>query len=103
MPLFIYRGQGSGITISGTSVHTGIPIELTGNAAAAAAEHPDFELVEGSESSGSGAPSALAGYAALKARAKELGIPAKGKADELAAAIAAAEAAAAPDPDFGAD
>lgn len=38
------------------------------------------------------APTGLAGYAALKARAKELGLAAKGKADELAAAIAAKEA-----------
>jgi len=36
-------------------------------------------------------PPALAERAALVARAKDLGIPAKGKSEELAAAIAAAE------------
>jgi hypothetical protein len=36
-------------------------------------------------------PAALAERAALVSRARELGIPAKGKSDELAAAVAAAE------------
>jgi len=40
-------------------------------------------------------PNGLAERRALVERAKELGIPAKGKSDELAAAIAEAEAAAA--------
>ena len=43
-----------------------------------------------------GGTSALASRRALVARAKELGIPASGKSSELEAAIAAAEAEAAP-------
>lgn len=53
---------------------------------------PTFGTFEAEAASDNGSqPSGLGAYAALVAKAKELGIPATGKAAELEAAIAAAE------------
>ena len=42
MPLYIYEGPGTGISIAGRSLDRGQPTHLEGRAAAAAAGHPDI-------------------------------------------------------------
>jgi hypothetical protein len=98
MPEFIYEGQSHSLRVSGRTLLRGRPTPLEGlaaeNAAAYAAKHPELRELAGSDVTGkAGSSNPLAERQALVARAKELGIPAKGKSVELAAAIAAAEAA----------
>lgn len=102
MTQFVYEGPYGSLYIAGRSVYRGEPFEVADDAAgkSAAAElaaHPDIHEIKVSKAAKAeaGQPSALAERQALVARAKELGIPAKGKSAELAAAIAEAEAAAA--------
>lgn len=106
MPTYIYEGQANSLRISGRTLVRGRPTELDGvaaeGAAAYAAKHPDLREIGGSGDKPakaapkrSGGSPALAERQALVARAKELGIPAKGKSADLAAAVAAAEAEAA--------
>lgn len=42
MPKFIYDGAGHTLVIAGQPLQRGIPTELTGRAAEAAAQHPDI-------------------------------------------------------------
>lgn len=104
MPLFVYEGQANSLRVSGRTLHRGVPTELEGRAAETAAtyaaKHRELRALDGAEekpakgtSKSGGSNAALEKRRALVARAKELGIPAKGKNDELEAAIAAAEAA----------
>jgi hypothetical protein len=78
----------------GDTAVAGHPI-MKGHEAAFEPWHPTFGTIEDPEEKDAGKPDALAARNALVARAKELGIPAGGKSDELAASIAAAEAEAA--------
>lgn len=97
MPLYVYEGPGTSLSISGRELRHGRPTALEGRAAAAAEAHPHIRSVEAAEN----APTGLSRYAALKARAKELDIPATGKADDLEAAITAEEARRSAEADAG--
>lgn len=105
MPTFIYEGPGHALSLAGRNLTRGVPAELEGRAAEAASQHPDVRSADKTPAASRSrtAPTGLGRYAALKARAKELGLPATGKADELEAAIAAEEArlAATPEGDAG--
>lgn len=105
MPLFTYEGTAHSLRVHGQTLTRGTPTELTGDAAKVARAYMEkhSDLVESDGSSekpakakggakSSGSAKALEERQALVARAKELGIPAKGKSDELKAAIAEAEA-----------
>lgn len=89
MPIFVYEGPGAGISIAGRSLDRGQPTVLEGRAAEQAGAHPDVRLLA---PAGDAPKREGPTYADLKSRAKELGLPATGKAEELAAAIAAEEA-----------
>jgi hypothetical protein len=93
MPLFVYEGTSASLSIAGRTLNRGMPTMLEGRAAESAAEHPDIRNYGESSASKPARPraSALTAYAELKQKAKALGIPAKGKADELVKVIAAEE------------
>jgi hypothetical protein len=94
VPTFVYEGSGHSLSLAGRSLTRGIPINLEGRAAEAAASHPDIRAVGASgtkQSPPKKAPTALAEFAAIKARAKELGLPATGKKADLEGAIKAEE------------
>lgn len=90
MTQFVYMGPGSALSLAGRNLPRGIPVELEGRAADAAAHHPDVHAHSASAEH-SAASAGLDAYRALKARAKEIGLPATGKAEEVEAAIAAEE------------
>lgn len=87
MPTYIYTGAGASLSIAGRTLYRGQPTELDGRAAASAEGHPDVEPYA-APGAGPQGPT----YADLQQRAKALGIPVRGKAAELAEAIAAEEA-----------
>lgn len=94
MPMYIYEGPGTSLSIAGRTLDRGQPMVLESRAADAAEAHPEVRAIGTSDrkAAESGhAPTGLEHYKALKARAKELGIPATGKAETLAAAITAEE------------
>lgn len=95
MPEYVYEGPGSSISIAGQSLAHGEPTTLEGRAAEAAEAHPEIRAIgsgRAAKATTSGTtPTGLGRYAALKARAKGLGLAATGKADDLEAAIAAEE------------
>lgn len=107
MPQFTYNGQAGSLRIAGQTLLRGRPTELTGAAAKSAAAYAekypdrlaggeaDDKPAKAKSAKRTGNSAALAERQALVARAKELGIPAKGKSPDLKAAIEAAEAAAA--------
>ena len=105
MPLYVYEGSGTSLTISGRELRHGQPRNLEGRAAEAAGRHPDVRALDAPKASRSSseAPAGLAEFAAIKARAKELGIPATGKKVDLVAAIAAEEQRLAASADSGED
>lgn len=94
MPQFIYEGTGHSLSIAGRTLVRGIPASLEGRAAESASSHPDVRSIDApgaKKGSAAKAPAALAEFAAMRARAKELGIRATGKKADLAAAIEAEE------------
>lgn len=94
MPTFIYEGPGHSLGLAGRTLTRGIPAELEGRAAEAAASHPDVTTLGASSPTRrgqAGTPAGLERHKELKARAKELGLAAKGKVSDLEAAIAAEE------------
>ena len=95
MAQFVYEGPGHGLSIAGRDLTRGIPVSLEGRAAEAASNHPDVRAIDTpgqkSTTTKKKAPTGLAEFAALRARATDLGIPATGKKADLTKAIAAEE------------
>lgn len=99
MPTFVYNGPSTSLSIAGRTLDRGQPTILEGRAAEAAASHPNVSALDALAGGKARAarptadrPAAFAEFAALKARAKDLGLPATGKKADLEAAVAAAEA-----------
>jgi hypothetical protein len=96
MTSYIYDGPGNRLRLAGHTLVRGVAVQLDGRAAEAAARHPNVRSARAPKSGGNSSPNQTDGLAErrkLVARAKELGIPATGKSEALAAAIAKAEAA----------